>query len=78
MQISRSEFAQFCAIFSQRHKEGGEWQFLRFGQAWFNYFNLHRCHFNDEEGALIDTIYNTEDTFTAKVLIVAHFVMNEH
>lgn len=66
MKISYSEFKRFKA--TRRTTPA-----LRLGQAWFNYFNLHKHTPADfDERVLLDRIYNERDA-EAQSLILTHF-----
>ena len=54
MYVSKSMYQVFCQKFN-----GGEFGTQRFGQAFFNYFNLHKL--SEKSRAPFDAIYQMED-----------------
>ena len=67
MKISRSEYNRFKAIVPHPA--------LRLGQAWFNYFTIHKhTPVNDAERVLLDRIYNERDAVTAERMILENFI----
>ena len=68
MYISLSEYAKF-----KDHWARGDYTGLRFGQAFYNHFNLHRL--TDQSG--LDTLYNATDDAAAKAIIF-NFIDNSN
>ena len=64
MKISRTEFERFDAQFRLKSRKGGEWEQLRYGQAWYNYFHLqkHTAANEDERKLLEEERARTEET----------------
>lgn len=78
MQISKSEFDKFAREAGIKRKTGGEWHGLRYGQAWYNYFNLQKRNPGFVEGRLMDQIYNERDDAKAKSMILKYFTSAEN
>lgn len=67
MMISKSEYDVFCQTPYPPQ--------LRFGQAWYNHFYLHRhTPATVEEHQLLERIYQEKDDQKAKSLILKYFI----
>ena len=76
MKISLSEFIRFQTQHAN-DAEASKW--LRFGQAWFNYFNLQKhTPANDAERMLLDRIYNETSKRKAYRAIMDNFIDPEN
>ena len=73
----------------QMHSENREWrnfqkkwqeeyksQGLRYGQAFYNHFNLHKCNFVGDMKKAMDKLYNTENLQVALSIILNNFQFN--
>jgi hypothetical protein len=82
MKISLTEYEVFREQWKRKSRKGGEWQHLRYGQAWFNYFKLHQHNINLPEGSdervMLDRLYNTVHTKDAEAVIAANFLDRMH
>lgn len=79
MKISRTEFERFDAQFRLKSRKGGEWEQLRYGQAWYNYFHLQKhTAANEDERKLLDSIYEIRQVSHARVEILKHFTDSEN
>lgn len=67
MKISYSEYLRFQEWYWNDPEASEN---LRFGQAWYNYFKLHKHNpASETERVLLNTIYNTPHMSTALELI---------
>lgn len=79
MKISRSEYELFDAQFRLKSRKGGEWEPLRYGQAWYNYFHLQKhTAESPEERKLLDSIYEIRQVSHARAEILIHFTDSEN
>lgn len=73
MKISLTEHDRFCTEWAE--KKAYEWHSLRFGQAWFNYFNLQKhnscCQI---ESLILSRLYNEKDEKKARATIRDNFI----
>lgn len=69
MKISRSEFDKFSLNFA----DGGYFG-QRFGQAWYNHFNLHKHHAQGDDRVRLDQIYNERNNNIARVTILNYYI----
>lgn len=60
MYITLSEYSKFKDCWTQ-----GDYTGLRFGQAFYNHFNLHRL----TDQSVVNTLYNVTDDADAKAII---------
>ena len=72
MHIENREFIEFEKKWRQEYKDQG----LRYGQAFYNHFNLHKCNFVGDMKKTMDKLYNTPSTYFAFSIILHNFQFN--
>lgn len=72
MSIENFEWHCFEKKWYQEYKPQG----LRYGQAFYNHFNLHKCNFVGDAEKAMNKLYNTESIHVAFSIILNNFDFN--
>ena len=79
MKISRSLYDEVETLYYRKSRKGGEWECLRFGQAWFNHFDMHKhTPPTDYDATRLNQLYNNTDEGHARAIILTHYTMADN
>lgn len=72
IQIESSQFIEFSSLYLSDYRPAG----LRYGEAFYNHFNLYNCNFTGEVAKAMNKLYNTEHVQVALSIILHNFQFN--